>query len=87
MQEGLAIGSKAGTTRYGSTCTTAINQAIQLKLHVHSKETDPDYFYADAIAIDLRELRTNFDYYIGKRVAFEAIVTTPSAQSVYVESY
>ena len=87
LQEGLAIGSKAGSTRYGSTCTDVINQAIQLKLHVHSNETDPDFFYADAIAIDLRELRTNFDYYIGKRVAFEAIVTTPSAQSVYVESY
>ena len=87
LQEGLAIGSKAGDTRYGSTCTKVINQAIQLKLHVHSNEVDPDYFYADAIPVTLRELRTNLEYYIGKRVAFEGIVTTPSAQSVYVENY
>ena len=30
LQYGLAVGSKAGSTRYGETCTAAINQAIQL---------------------------------------------------------
>lgn len=87
LQEGLAVGSKAGDTRYGSFCTQAINQAIQLKLNVHSGEKDPDYYYGAAHEIDLKELRLNIESYKGQRVAFEATVTYYSNQGVYVEDY
>lgn len=87
LQEGLAVGSKAGDTRYGSYCTQAINQAIQFKLHVHSGEKDPDFFYGAAHEIDLKELRLNIESYKGQRVAFEATVTYYSNQGVYVEDY
>ena len=87
LQNGLAIGSKAGSTRYGDTCTAAINQAITLKLHVHSSEKDPDYYYGEAIELDLKELRMNIEDYTGKKVAFEGIVSYYSNQGVFVEHY
>ena len=61
LQEGLAVGSKASSTRYGEICVKAIDQATTLKLHVHSNEKDPDYFYGTAIELDLRELSLNVE--------------------------
>ncbi len=87
LQNGLAIGSKAGSTRYGDICTAAINQASVLKLHVHSNEKDPDYYYGEAIELDLKELRMNIESYTGIKVAFEGIVSYYSNQGVYVEHY
>lgn len=87
LQEGLAIGSKAGTSRYGELCTQAIAQASALKLHVHSTEKDPEFFYGESIELDLRELRLNMESYTGKRVAFEGVVAYYVNQGVYVESY
>ena len=87
LQEGLALGSKAGTSRYGELCTLAIAQAVELKLHVHSNEKDPEFFYGESIEIDLRELRLNIEEYTGKRVAFEGVVAYYVNQGVYVENY
>ena len=87
LQNGLAVGSKASSTRYGETCTKAIYQASQLKLHIFSNEQDPDFYYGEAIELDLKELRTNIDTYNGLRVAFEGYVSYYSSQGVYIENY
>ena len=87
LQEGLAVGNKAGQSRYGDICTQAINQARTLQLHCHSREKDPDFFYGDAIEIDLKELRTNPEAYNGKRVAFTGVSTVYHDWNVYVEAY
>ena len=89
LQEGLAWGSKAGDSRYGSLATQAIAQASELKLYIHSPDDvkDPDYFYGESIEVDLKELRLNIEKYSGKRVAFEGIVSYYLNQGVYVESY
>ncbi len=89
LQYGLAVGSSAGSTRYGEVCVQAINHATQLKIHIYSNEKDPDYFYGEAYEIDLKELRLNLEYYKDKRVAFEGIVTMSNASSngIYVENY
>lgn len=89
LQEGLAWGSKAGDSRYGSIATLAIYQASELKLHVHAPDDvkDPDFFYGDSIEVDLKELRLNIASYTGKRVAFEGIVSYYVNQGVFVESY
>ena len=88
LQNGLAVGSKASSTRYGEVAVNAIDQATRLELNVHSSEKDPDYFYGKAHELDLRELRLNIDDYLGQRVAFEGTVTQYSAnQGVYVENY
>lgn len=87
LQEGLAVGSKVSANRYGETCLKALDQAAQLKLNVHSDEKDPDYFYGEAIELDLRELRLNVEKYDGMRVAFEGYVTQYSNNGVYVEQY
>ena len=88
LQEGLAVGSKAADTRYGNLAVKAIDQASRLKLHVHSEETDPDYYYGVAIEMELKELRLNIANYVGARVAFEGVVTQYSgSQGVYVEEY
>ncbi len=87
LQEGLAVGSKASSTRYGDICVKAIDQASQLKLHVHSEERDPDYYYGEAQEIDLKELRLNTEKYNGTRVAFEGYVTQYNNNGVFVENY
>lgn len=87
LQEGLALGSKAGTSRYGKTCLSAIAQANALSLYVYSKEKDPDFYYGSAVELDLKELRTNIDNYVGKRVAFEGTVATYADWTIYVENY
>ena len=87
LQNGLAVGNKAGISRYGTTCTDAINQAKTLKLHVHSPQKDPDFYYGEAYEIDLKELRTNIEKYNGKRVAFDATATVYNDWNVYLEDY
>lgn len=87
LQNGLAVGNKAGISRYGETCTESINQARLLGLHVHSSEKDPDFYYGSAIELDLKELRTNIEEYNTKRVAFEATVVVYNDWNVWVEDY
>ena len=87
LQEGLAVGNKAGQSRYGSICTDAIAQAKALKVNCHSREKDPDFYYGDAIELTLKELRTNVAKYNGKRVAFEATACVYNDWNVYVEDF
>ena len=87
LQNGLAVGSKTSETRYGETCILAIDQAVRFKLHVHSQEKDPDFYYGAAIPLDLRELSLNKAEYLGQRVAFEGIITQNYNNGVYVENY
>lgn len=87
LQEGLAIGSKTSNSRYGEICMQAISQANALSLYVYSNEQDPDFYYGDAIELDLKELRTNIEKYVGKRVAFEGIVSTYSNWTIHVEAW
>lgn len=88
LQEGLAIASASSSNIYGATCMDAIEQATEQKLHVYSKEKDPDFFYGDSVEITLKELRTNVEEYANKKVAFTGVVSTNNGNnSVYVESY
>lgn len=90
LQEGLGRGTKAGTSRYGTLCTQAIAQAKALSLYVYSKEKDPDFYYGTAVPVTLKELRTNLDKYVDKRVSFEGIVATSAGGSggtIYVEDW
>lgn len=87
LQNGLSIASKSAETRYGETCMAAIAQAKEYKLHLHSGESDPDFYYGGALPITLKELRTNIELYENTKVAFEAVVTSEAPQTVYVEEY
>lgn len=87
LQNGLAIASSSANNRYGSTCMAALDQAKAEKLHVHSTDVDPDYYYGEAVELTLKELRTNINTYSGKIVAFNGVVTMNSNQTVYVETY
>lgn len=87
LQEGLAIASNSANNRYGSVCMAAITQARNMKLNVHSGEKDPDFYYGDAVELDLKELRTHVEQYEGMKVAFEGVVTMDSSNTVYVENY
>ena len=87
LQNGLAIASNSGGNIYGSYAQAAIAQARALKLNVHSGQKDPDFFYGEAVELDLKELRSNINAYAGMKVAFNGIVTMNSNQSVYVEVY
>ncbi len=87
LQNGLAIASNSGGNIYGDVALAAIAQARALKLNVHSNKPDPDFYYGEAVELDLKELRSNVSDYNGQKVAFNGIVTMNSNQSVYVEVY
>ena len=87
LQNGLAIASNSGGNIYGDTALAAIAQAKAQKLNVHSGKKDPDFFYGEAVELDLKELRSNVSAYNGMKVAFTGIVTVNSNNSVYVEVY
>ena len=87
LQNGLAIAKSSANNRYGSTCMAALNQAKAQKLHVHSGQKDPDFYYGSAIELTLKEIRCNLEEYNGKKVAFNGIITMNGGNSVYIESY
>lgn len=87
LQEGLAVSSKSSDTVYADICVTILNQAVNHKLHVHSKEKDPDFYYGAALPMTLKELKTNIESYKGKDVSFEGVVVRNSNQTAYVEEY
>lgn len=87
LQNGLARANSTANNRYGSTCTSALNQAKEQKLHLYSGQKDPDFYYGAAVEMTLRELRTNLEAYNGMKVAFNGVVTMNRGQSVYVETF
>ena len=87
LQQGLAVSSKSSDTVYADICVTILNQAVKHKLHVHSKEKDPDFYYGAALPMTLKELKTNIESYKGKDVSFEGVVVRNSNQTAYVEEY
>lgn len=87
LQNGLAIASSSANNRYGETMVAAIAQAKAQKLHVHSGQKDPDFYYGEAIELTLKELRTNITDYNGMKVAFNGVITKSYSNSVYIEDY
>ena len=87
LQNGLSLASNSADNRYGETCMAAIQQAKASKLHIHSNNDDPDFYYGEALPVTLKGLRTNIELYEGMKVAFEGVITYESAQTVYVEEY
>ncbi len=87
LQQGLAVASKSSDTVYADICVTILNQAVRHKLHVHSKDKDPDFYYGAALPMTLKELKTNIANYKDKDVSFEGVVVRKSNQTVYIEEY
>ena len=87
IQNGLSISCGTVAERYGDVASLAFQQAKAQKLHVHSNEKDPDFFYGDAYEIDLKGLRTNIALYEQKKVAFVGVVTRNNSNTVFVEAY
>jgi len=87
LQNGLAIASNSANNRYGTTCMDAIRQASTASLKVYSDEPDPDFYYGDVVALDLKELKYNIADYVNTKVSFECTVTKNDGQAIYVENY
>ena len=87
LQNGLAVGSKAGGTRYGDAAVAAIAQASAEKLYVFSDDIDPEFPYGEAQSVTLKELRVNITEYEGAKVAFEGVITYNSDWTAYIEEY
>ena len=87
LQNGLALASSSAENRYGDTCMLAINQAKKQKLHVYSNQSDPDFFYGEAIPVTIKHLSTNIALYDNMKVVFEGVVTRNHNQTIYVEEY
>ncbi len=87
LQQGLAYGSNVSSNTYGDTCLAALNQAKTHKLHVFSKDKDPDFYYGGAIELTLKELKANCEKYEGMLVKFEGVVAKQVEATVYIEEY
>ena len=87
LQNGLSIASNTANNRYGETAMAALTQAKVEKLYVHSGVADPEVYTGEAVALTIKELRTNINDYNGVRVAVEGVVVQDYSQTVYVESY
>ena len=87
LQNGLAAANSSAQNRYGETCMAAIQQAKAQKLNIYSGEKDPDFFYGDAIALTIRELRLHPEEYEGKKVAFQGVITMNYNNAVFIESF
>ena len=87
LQNGYAIASNSEGNRYGEVCGKAIAQAQTMKLHVYSKDTDPDFYYGSAIPMDLKHLRLNIEEYNGSKVAFDGVVSYLNDGGAYIEDF
>lgn len=87
VQNGLSLASGSTTDLYGSDSAQAYTQAKAYKLNAFSGEKDPDFYYGNAIPVDLKTLRTNIELYGNKTVAFTGTVVRNNSNTVYVESY
>ena len=87
LENGLAIANSSANNRYGEKCMEAIDWAKKSKLNVYSGQKDPDFYYGDAIELTLKELRCNLEFYNGKKVAFNGVITIDSGNAVYIEQY
>lgn len=87
LQNGLAIASNSANNRYGTQCMAAIAQASAQNLKIYSDDKDPDFYYGDVVALDLKELKYNIADYVGTKVSFECVVTKNDGQAIYVENY
>ena len=87
LQQGLAFGSNIADNAYSEYTLAAFNQAVALKLHVFSKDKDPDFYYGGAINVTLKELKLNYDAYEGKLVRFEGVVVKGNGSTYYLEEY
>ena len=87
LQAGLAIASNSSKNSYGDFAVKILSQAMAHKLHVHSKEKDPDFYYGAAVPMTLKELKLNIEKYKNTDVSFEGVVVRNSDQTAYVEEY
>ena len=87
LQAGLAVSSSSSELSYADLCVSILNQSVTHKLHVFSKEKDPDFYYGAAMPITLKELKTNIESYKDKTVGFEGVVVRNSGNTAYVEEY
>lgn len=87
LQQGLAYGSNASSNTYSEYTMGALNQAKAMKLHVFSKDKDPEFYYGGAVSLTLKELKANCEKYEGKLVKFEAVVAKQVGPTIYVEEY
>lgn len=87
MQEGLAMAKNIGGTCYADIMNKAYSQAMALKLNYYSGKPDEGFYYGDAQTVDLKEIRTNIDSYVGTKVQFNALVTRVSGQTAYVQEF
>lgn len=87
LQQGLAYGSNVGSNTYAQVALAALNQAKTLKLHVFSKDKDPDFYYGKFTEVTLKELKVNAEKYEGRLVKFEAVVAKQVDATLYVQEY
>ena len=89
LQNGYAVASNTGATRYGEIGLKAIAQARALQLNVHAPASveDPLFHDSDATHLSLKELRCHAADYVQYPVRVEGTVVAKFGGSAYIEDY
>jgi len=85
VQEGY---SRAGglDTKYADALSTVFAQALINNVKVNnSNDKDPNYVYGAGTSVTLKELKTNLDEYVDKKVTFEATVQAKYYNDAFVK--
>lgn len=86
VQNGYSISKVTEGSIYQTEFNTAATQALSKKLHVYSKDPDPDFDYSAGAELNIKQLNENAADYLGRRVNFEAIVTRKDNNYAYVQN-
>lgn len=87
VQNGFSAAKSISGTYYEDVFLDADAQAQREKLHIWSKEIDPDFNYGGPTIITLKEFWSDPEQYAGGYYCFEAIVTKVVGANAYVEYY
>ena len=85
VQEGYSPAKSIAGKAYESIFIEADAQAQRLKLHIWSKEKDPNFYYGDAIITSLQTVFSDPESYKGKKVYLEGYISRTMGTDAYIQ--
>lgn len=85
IAESLSATKGVAGSIYSQTFIDCDLQAQKDDLRIWSNDKDPDFYYGTAIQTDLKEILSNGEEYLSKRVVIEGVVTRTSGDNAYLQ--
>ncbi len=75
VQEGFSNADGVSGFEYADLFTKADIQATNFKLHIHSTETDENFYYGASQPVSIQEALNNADDYVGTKIRVEGVIS------------